>query len=149
KRAGAAGPGSELEGFGRVAATLADRVPVLRRRLPAHLIVLPIGSAPERVAVHRAHRAAELRVRGFLLSGEDVEAALRWQLTDREHLAEDFLGWLPSSGVALSEFSRLVIERIFLAALQHQPVGETVRQLGVGSASTIRGRFWNEGLPSP
>lgn len=133
----------------QLAPALVDRVRDLRSRFPAHPIVLRLGSVSERYAVEIGRLAAEHRVRGILIDGEDVEASLRRQLTGREHLVEDFLAWLSCCTVRLSDFSRFVIERIFRAALQHEPLSKTVRQLGVGSESTIRDRFRIEGLPSP
>src|SRR5690606_26112345 len=54
-----------------------------------------------------------------------------------------------SCGVTLSELSRLVTEQIFLAALHHHPLHQTLCGLGIGSAGAIRDHFRKEGLPSP
>lgn len=59
------------------------------------------------------------------------------------------LEWLPSRGVSLSDFGRLVIGRIFLATHQHRPLSDTVRCLGAASERKARDRFRREGMPSP
>lgn len=131
------------------AAALAERVGVLRRRFPAYPIVLLLDGVSQRVLVDAARHAAELHVRGVLLEDDAVAATLRLQLTDPEHLAPDFLRWLPCCDVALPEATRFVVEQIFLAGRRHRRLRDVLPRLGMGSASTIRDRFRREGLPSP
>lgn len=127
---------------------LAECVRVVRAMLPWCPLALRVEAASAREILQVARVAAYLRVRCVIVGDEDVEWALRWQLTEPEYLPGDIVAWLRLLGAG-SDFVTLIIERIFAGTFRRRMLGEILGEAGLGSESKVEKRFREERLPPP